>query len=41
MLTDTFSNALATEDTILQNHDTVMEPTISQEEHDIRRLAGL
>ena len=46
MLTDAFSNALATEDTNMyasQNHNTVMEPTIQQDEElgDIRRLSGL
>jgi hypothetical protein len=46
MLTDTFSNALATEDAVLTQSapdtGTVMEPTVGQEEQDdLRRLAGL
>tara|TARA_R110000796_G_scaffold27214_2_gene75258 strand:+ start:550 stop:2391 length:1842 start_codon:yes stop_codon:yes gene_type:complete len=46
MLTDAFSNALATEDAVLTQSapdtGTVMEPTVGQEEQDdLRRLAGL
>ena len=45
MLTDAFSNALATEDTNMyaSQNNTVMEPTIQQDEElgDIRRLSGL